>query len=203
MTTQDCPPFRWNKARIQAAQLVAEEELTREEIAQKVGVTRRTVYQWQQHPEFAARVQELLGELEDIAVRYAVGRRARRVRWLNDRVERLHAVIRERAADPTVQEVPGGATGLLVRDVKAIGGAAVELFAVDTGLLRELREHERQAAQELGQWTEKNDLTSGGVPFKVYAGFDPQEALCPSLSPPPATSPLPTVPTPPAEPPLP
>jgi hypothetical protein len=30
---------------------------------------------------------------------------------------------------------------------------------VDTGLLRELRAHERQAAQELGQWMEKSDTS--------------------------------------------
>lgn len=35
-------------------------------------------------------------------------------------------------------------------------------YAVDTGLLKELREHEKQAAQEMGQWTEKQDITSGG-----------------------------------------
>ena len=29
------------------------------------------------------------------------------------------------------------------------------VYSVDTGLLRELREHEKLAAQELGQWEER------------------------------------------------
>jgi hypothetical protein len=33
-------------------------------------------------------------------------------------------------------------------------------YSIDTGLLKELRDHERQAAQELGQWAEKVDLNA-------------------------------------------
>jgi hypothetical protein len=50
--------------------------------------------------------------------------------------------------------VPGGASGLLVRDYK--GKKADRLVTrIDPGvvsLLAELRGHERQAAEELGQW---------------------------------------------------
>ena len=47
--------------------------------------------------------------------------------------------------------VPGGASGLLVRDYK--GKEADQLvYKVDTGLLGELRGHERQAAEEAEQW---------------------------------------------------
>jgi hypothetical protein len=60
--------------------------------------------------------------------------------------------------------VPGGATGLLVRRVKRIGtgpsAGAVEEFAVDTRILRELRAHEQQAARELGQWIGRSDVAS-------------------------------------------
>ena len=75
-------------------------------------------------------------------------------------------VIRQRAVN--LKDVPGGGnTGLLVRQVKGIGKGedfqVVEEYAVDTGLLRELREHEKQAAIELGEWTEKQDVTSGGA----------------------------------------
>ncbi len=55
--------------------------------------------------------------------------------------------------------MPGGSTGLLMWKVKLIGrgvGARViEEFRLDTGLLRELLAHEKQVAQELGEWDAK------------------------------------------------
>lgn len=69
-------------------------------------------------------------------------------------------VIEARSKD--MAEVPGGDTGLLVRKLKSIGSGentkTVEEYAVDTGLLSELREHEKQAAQELGQWINKSNV---------------------------------------------
>lgn len=53
----------------------------------------------------------------------------------------------------------GGKTGLIVHNVKGVGKGddfqLIDLYEVDTGLLREMREHEKQAAQELGDWTER------------------------------------------------
>ena len=103
-----------------------------------------------------------------------------RVHALNDRWRLLHQVVAERAADPSLAEVPGGSTGLIVRTVKVVKVIdqrpfeeqeegpmprmqLVEEFSVDTGLLAEIRNHERQAAQELGQWTERKDITSAGA----------------------------------------
>src|SRR5450759_3596687 len=63
----------------------------------------------------------------------------------------MRRVIDERAAWADFADVPGGTTGLLVKDYK--GKEADQLvYKVDTGLLGELRGHERQAAEELGQW---------------------------------------------------
>ena len=58
---------------------------------------------------------------------------------------------------------PGMETGLLVRTVKFNKqGDEIEEFAVDTGLLAEIRAHEQQAAKELGQWVEKQQSDLGG-----------------------------------------
>lgn len=46
--------------------------------------------------------------------------------------------------------IPGGSTGLIVRKLKATGTE----YAVDTGVLSELREMEKHIAIELGQWQE-------------------------------------------------
>jgi hypothetical protein len=43
----------------------------------------------------------------------------------------------------------------------------VEEYEVDTGLLKELREHEKQAAQELGQWSDKARAEQGPIDVKV------------------------------------
>jgi hypothetical protein len=160
----------------EAARLLATDELTDAAIAKRVGVCRRTLYSWQKQPEFQARLAELRAELGEVASRYAVGHLARRIRWLNGRIRRMMRIIRERAKDPAMRGVPGGDTGLLVRRVKGLGSGEnlrlVEEYHVDTALLKELREHEKQAAIELGQWTEKKDLTAAGQPFKVYVGID-------------------------------
>src|ERR1035437_1429390 len=52
---------------------------------------------------------------------------------------------------PDFADVPGGTTGLLCKDYKGKVADTV-VYKVDTGLLAELRGHERQAAEELGQW---------------------------------------------------
>jgi hypothetical protein len=64
---------------------------------------------------------------------------------------------------PMASDLPalaaGGETGLLARQIKlASNGAMVEEFVVDTGLLRELRAHEEQAAKELGQWQDRTTM---------------------------------------------
>lgn len=170
-------PFRWSRITEKAALLAAEDRLTDEEIAERVGVTRRTIIRWKGKEAFQARVAEHVTAFR-LAVRSkGIAGLENRLGALQDRWERMKQLIEARAAEHA--DIPGGQTGLLVRTIKRIGSGdnweRVELFALDTGLLKELREHEKQAAQELGQWLERKDLTSGGEPFKVYAGFDPEK----------------------------
>jgi hypothetical protein len=97
-----------------------------------------------------------------------------RVDGYNDRRNRLLQVIQERSEHGDFTDVPGGRTGLLVRTVKQIGGGEtaerVEEFAIDTGLLKELRELEKQAAQDLGQWSEKREISGdNGQAIQIVA----------------------------------
>jgi hypothetical protein len=75
-----------------------------------------------------------------------------RVDALNERWDGLQQVIKERAM---ASAEPGAGSGLLVRTFKQIGSGdfakVVEEYAVDTGLLKAPLDHEKQAAQELGQ----------------------------------------------------
>jgi hypothetical protein len=150
--------FEWDARRERAAALLAEGELTDVEIAAEVEVTDRTLRTWKKIPAFAARVKRLVAELGAVAQRKAIGRRARRLAALDDRWQRMKAVIAARADE--MKDVPGGgSSGLLVKAVKSIGSGdnarEVEEYAVDAALLREMRELEKQAAQETGQWAEK------------------------------------------------
>lgn len=57
--------------------------------------------------------------------------------------------------------IPGGTTGLIVRKIKATGTE----YAVDTGILSELREMEKHIAVELGQWQE--GVSTGSLSVQI------------------------------------
>lgn len=168
---QETLPFRWTAQREQAATLVAADRLTDEEIAGKLSIDRVTLHRWKQHPEFQARVEQHLEAFRKAVRARGIALLENRVDALNDRWRRLKRVIDERAEEHE-GEIAGGGTGLLVRQKKMIGSGAaaqeIEEYAVDTGLLKELREHEKQAAQELGQWAERQDITSAGERVTFY-----------------------------------
>lgn len=94
--------------------------------------------------------------------------RESRLARLEDRSKRLDLVMTERAAEMT--DVPGGKSGLLVRRLKSIGSGesaqVVEEYELDRTLLAEAREHEKQAAMELGQWQEGS--ASAGNSTYIY-----------------------------------
>jgi hypothetical protein len=150
--------FPWSKFKRLAAQLLADDELTDVEIGKKCKVDARTLFRWKQHPEFRAEVVRLHQVMGAVALRYALARQARRLQAMTERWLKLLRVIKARAKAPEMKKAPGGKTGLLVRTVKMIGRGdktkEVEEFTLDAALLRELRELERHAAQELGQWGE-------------------------------------------------
>jgi phage terminase small subunit len=85
--------------------------------------------------------------------------RAARIQGYNDRRQALYDVIAARARDLEHQDVPGAKTGLVAITFKMAGKEKFKEAAIDVALLRELRELEKQAAIELGQWVEKSDGT--------------------------------------------
>jgi hypothetical protein len=142
--------------------LVAEDKLSDELIAAEIGIGRRTLATWKTDPAFRERVAEIVEQVKAALVARGILEKQNRLDALNERHQRMCEVIRQRAEN--LNNVPGGGnTGLLVRQVKGIGKGedfqVVEEYAVDTALLRELREHEKQAAVELGEWTEKREHT--------------------------------------------
>lgn len=114
-----------------------------------------------ENPEVAARVRELQAEIGAKLEKAAIRDIDARIREYQSRWDRMRQVIDERADAQENQGVAGGRTGLLVRTLKSIRqgeeSTVVEEFAVDTGLLREIRELELQVARELGQFIEKHE----------------------------------------------
>lgn len=165
-------PFKWNKKREECALLLALDDLSDEEIAKKVQVGRTALWVWKNDPEFVARIDEHINEFRARVRRKGIAIIENRVAHLQRRHELMNQIIRERGA--ALAHVPGGSTGLLVHNVKSIGSGEaaerVDLYEIDVGLLSELRQHEKQAAQELSQWTEKSvrEITgANGGPIRV------------------------------------
>jgi DNA-binding XRE family transcriptional regulator len=191
-------PFPWSEASAEAAVLLAEDRLTDATIAKRVGVSRTTLHTWKQHPEFSAKITEHYNELIERARRRGIARLDRRMDAYEDRHKRMSALLRERAKDMK-GEVAGGGTGTMVRTPKRVeilittvvvdeDGEQVskestttreELYEYqfDAALLRELRELEKQVAQDTGQWSEKREVSGpdgGPVPITtIQVALDP------------------------------
>jgi hypothetical protein len=142
-----------------AAQLLGEGQLTKRAIADQCGVTAQTIWNWRKDPEFLALIDKARQEYYRDAHTSGDSIREARIMALRQRIILLRQIMVERAKDPDMAEVPGGTTGLMIRDVKTVrsekGAETVSLYAVDKALLSELREHEKQLAIETGQWSQK------------------------------------------------
>jgi hypothetical protein len=150
----------------QAAARVAEDQQTDAQIAAAVGVSAVTLWKWKQRPDFAARVEEHKARWAAEIEQEGIANRQNRVDALNERWRLMQQVIAARAADESMTGT-GHETGLLVRTYKPGKYRVVEEYRFDAALLAELRAHEKQAAEELGQWTKKTDVTSGGKPLDL------------------------------------
>jgi hypothetical protein len=146
-----------------AALLMADDAQTDKQIALSCGVTERTIERWRCHPAIAARIAEHRRLQAAALTDEGIANRQNRIDRLNARAKLMDTVIEERAKHRQNQRAPGGKTGLLVRTAK---GKHI-VFEVDTGLLAELRAHEKQAAIERGEWEEKSKVTNEGVPITV------------------------------------
>ena len=108
---------------------------------------------------------ELKEEFEEQAFGEGLARRAVRLREKMERHALLKQIISERAGHVEMQDAPGGKTGLLALDYKG-KDADRAVYKLDAALLKEMRDLEREIAIELGQWTEKRELTgAGGEPL--------------------------------------
>jgi transposase-like protein len=153
-----------------AAQLIVAGDLTLEEISREVGISSRSLRTWRKDPTFTERIVEIRKEYQDAVRAKGIAVREHRIESYNRRCELLQRLIEARAADPQMFRVPGGDTGLVVvtkweripSDIEDEPPTLLPVHAFDAALFREWRELEKQAAQDLGQWTTKSEVSGAG-----------------------------------------
>jgi hypothetical protein len=166
-----------NEKQQRAAALCAADELTDEEIAASVGVTRRQYARWKLEPLFLDAVTEHTARVQAAMLKLDIAKRHKRVEYLDMLHQKSLAVIQARA-DAMTDDAPGTNTGLMVKQVKQIGtgpnAVTIEEFQIDAALMKEIRAIQEQAAAELGQKVDKVAVT-GDVIVRRYVGVDPSD----------------------------
>jgi hypothetical protein len=153
-----CPSVALTGQQEMAAALVVADQLTDAQIIAEVGIkSTDTLYRWKRLPAFQERVAEHQAAFAETVRASGLAVLENRVAALNHRWLLMKRVIAERAEDPGALSEPGGKTGLIT--VVTVTKAGTPIYGVDTALLKELRAHEQQAAQTLGQWLEKKEIT--------------------------------------------
>jgi len=158
--------FEWDSTKEEAAMLIAVGELTNDEISERLDIGIATLYRWKTYQEFKDRVKELKDAIRKEIMDTSIGDIVQRIRRANKRWMAIDKLIAARGSSLECKNAPGGDTGLLTYDMKVIGTGpmqqTVEVFTFDAALLREERELQKYVSQELGQWTEKQNVELNG-----------------------------------------
>jgi hypothetical protein len=166
-----------NEKQQRAAALCAEDELTDEEIAASVGISRTTLHRLKYEPLFLDAIAEHTARVQAAMLKLDIAKRHKRVECLDMLHQKSLAVIQARA-DAMPDDAPGTNTGLMVRQVKQIGtgpnAVTIEEFQIDAALMKEIRAIQEQAAAELGQKVDKVAVT-GDVIVRRYVGVQPED----------------------------
>lgn len=158
-----------------AAILLAEDELTGEEIARKLGMSRSTLYEWRADPEFQQIIGQYAGVIIAESLKLPIAKKHERIKGYNALNEAYWEIKRlrgernaEEIADTPEQAVrlafgdvtPAEAsTGMLLRQPKiSANGKTVVEWAFDKPLDSAIKETYKQAAQELGQWVDQSSV---------------------------------------------
>jgi hypothetical protein len=175
--------FEWNEARAKAAVLVAEDEFTDAVIAEMCGIGLRTLTDLKKEPVFIEKVAEHVAEIERAMLRHAIARRHRRIGKMDRALTKIEQVIDRRAEvagdvgrtalrDVLGAAAPGAESGLLVsKPVWSHDGDLAYEWKFDAALIKEYRALMEQAAKELGQLSEKLEI-SGEILQRQYVGVD-------------------------------
>ena len=101
-------------------------------------------------------IQEAIAEWRDQIRKQGIADQTFRIERLNELDRRYWQLIESRAAQ--YADVPGGDTGLIVKQVKPTADGVVVEYVADVAVTREIRDLQKQMATELGEWTEKRNI---------------------------------------------
>lgn len=199
-STQKVAVFDWDERRLRAAQLVAAGEKTEEEICREIGITRKGLWQWKCRSEFKSRVAEIVEQTKNALLKNGIRVRECRLQALEELFGRISNVILARSkrqlsvvapdqsgdvdefdadeasAAPVNERGQGVETGMIAVDYKG-KYANVPVFKFDAALAREYRETLKHIAQEMGEWSEKQEVEqSGAITLQVIYGNDGSKA---------------------------
>ena len=161
--------FKWTAQAIEAVKLVAEKDMSISDIAQTVGADVDTVKKWTERVDFKQAVETFLEAVRQKLEKEGVRQKVNRLNSYNDRWRAMLNLIAARAAD--LADIPGGDTGMIVRDYKG----NVPVYKFDAALMKELRELEKQTAMEMGDWIEKKELSGrdgGAIPITIQSAIN-------------------------------
>lgn len=141
------------KAEGDAALLIAEDELTDEEIAAKVGITKRTVERWKKRADILARVTAHKEAFKDRALTEGFADKRARIALLNSTAQDIARWLAENAYERTEVKV-------------AANGEAIEYKIFDQPRYSQLRGALDDIAKEMGERATKQEITgAGGEPL--------------------------------------
>jgi hypothetical protein len=175
-----------------AAVHLALDELSDEQIAERLGIHRATLDRWKDLPALKYLMREEADKIALALRSEGITNKANRLQMYRDHSDQFEQIRQERAKDAETVEskmnlygVPGATTGWIVGSLKLVkhitsgdGDDDQRVwmeesweYSVDTAMSREINNIRKQVAQETGQWTEKAeiDLTTA----VEFVGLDP------------------------------
>ena len=160
-----------------AAIHLAEGFLTTSAVARELNISRSTLNEWRNDPDFQAVQAEYEEQIRADCLSLSIANKFDRLQTLDMLYRKGKQIIsarqerygREVAEAESAENAtrrffgddtpPEAATGLMVKNVTmSATGQKVINWAYDSALAKDLKDTEKQAAQELGQWDEKSTV---------------------------------------------
>jgi hypothetical protein len=147
---------------ITASLLVAQKRLSATRIAEKLQITRRTLFNWRSDPEFRDAVYQHRNAWRKHVQTCGIADQELRVYNLNNLMARYVGLIRARAK--MYGATAEGRTGLSTRKYRTLHVGpetcqVVEEWKHDAALVKMILNLQKQAAIEMGQWQSKREVS--------------------------------------------
>lgn len=142
-------------------ELACGEGMNNRQIGEKLGVSQAQVTVWLRDPAVKAAISQFYATLTEEVSRLPIANKAMRIRDMQAILDKQDVIIDDRAKLYESNQA-GGRSGLIVKQVKTIGSGKdaydVAEWVYDTALVKDRLALYKQAAQELGQFSEKSTV---------------------------------------------